>query len=306
MIDELGLKAVDYVIEHFSAWCAPWKIRLKRSFIGFRPLLIWERMKNLARMMRSSFVRAGEEGSFFVRMMTEPVEPVNEVSFRQFIDASLTGASSALSGRAFAATLLMMMMSVCLLAGRGGGEMAMLCAFFCLQWLAEGMEMDWAPVASGVHQKYLTAMGLRALAYLAAAVSYFFAYARHGLQINIILQGTMGLTIAVHAILFVSFVAFNQRQQLFLRVLSGVLGFLPALMCACAAALGASTAAASAMIAAGGVVRGLGAGLAFLSEEASMIASLGGNRLRFGRLWRSLLSMTGFFMMLLGAWLCAQ
>ena len=304
MIDEFSLKALDWTIEHVSKWFAPWKVRLKRSFLGFRPSLIAQRAKHNVLVMRSKISEATEEGGFFTRWMTEPMETVEKTNFFAWLDGVLMRADAALAGREFAFHLFLMLLGVLLLAGRGGGEMAMLCALFCLQWLSEGMETDYAPVSSGVHQKYVAAMALRACSYLAAAVCYFAAYAQRGLQINIILQGSMGLAIAIHVIFFVGFVAFNQRQQPFLRALSGVLGLLPALMGACAAALGAATAAMALPVAIGGIVRAVGAALVFLSETTRMVSSLGGNRLRFGRLWQRLLGFMGFFMMLLAAWLC--
>lgn len=304
MIDEISLKALDWTIEHLTKWFAPWKVRLKRSFLGFRPALIAERTKHAVLVMRSRIGEAAEDGGLLSRLMTEPMETAEKTNFFAWLDGVLMRADAALCGKAFIFHLFMMMMSVLLLAGGGGSELAMLCALFCLEWLAEGLETDYAPVSSGVHQKYVAAMGLRGFGYLSAAVCYFAAYAARGLQMNIILQGTMGLTIAIHAVLFVGFVAFNRRQQPFLRALCGVLGLLPALMCACAAALGMATAAAALPEAIGGFVRGIGAALVFLSEETGMVALLGGNRLRFGRLWQRLLGFMGFFMMLLAAWLC--
>lgn len=304
MIDEFGERLVDRLIDWYGVWSAPWKIRFKRSALGFRCALIGQSLKKTGALLFNKLATAGEEDGFISRLMAEPVEPVDEISLREWIDAALIKANAALGGRMFAFLLLMMAQSALLLCGRASGEIAMLAAFFGLQWLAEALETDYEPLAGPVRQRYLAAAALRAAAYLAVTGCYFFAYAQRGLKINIILQGTMGLTIAVHAILFVSFVAFNKKQQLFLRLLCGVLGLLPALACASGAALGAATAAAAPMVALGGAVRGIGIALAFLSEQAGMVCSLGGNRLRFGKLWKSLLSMTGFFMMLCGAWLC--
>lgn len=305
MLDEILERALDTTIERYAHWSAPWKIRLKRSCIGFRPTLILESMKRTAAMLFDKIKVAGREGGLLQRLILEPVEPVGEATLRESLDLALTRAQDVFGGRSFAYLLLMMMLSTLLLAAKGTGELAVLAAFFCLHWLAGAMDEGYAPICEGVRQRYLAAQLLRAGGYLTLLLSYFVSYARQGLKINVLLQGTMALAIIVHMALFLSFVAFNKRQQPFLRAVSGVLGFAPALACAAGVALGASTVARELPLAAGGMVRAVGVTMAFLAWQVDMIASLGGNRLRFGRLWHGLLSTIGFFMMLLGAWLCA-
>ena len=305
MLDEFLEKTLDTALMRFSRWFAPWKIRLKRGAPGFRLALIGESMKRTAALLFNKIKVAGREGGILQRLISEPVEPVEETTLLEMADRVFSRAQALFEGKAFAALLLMMMQSTLLLAARGGRELAVLAAFFALNWLAHGMQADYEPVCAGVRQRYLAAILLRAGAYLTLLLSYFVAYAQQGLKINVLLQGTMALTICVHVILFLSFIAFNKKQQPFLRALCGVLGFAPALACAAGVALGASTIAREPMPAIGGVLRAAGVTLAFLSWQVEMIDALGGNRLRFGRLWHSLLSTIGFFMMLLGAWLCA-
>ncbi len=305
MLDEMLERALDTAIEKTTRWCAPWKIRFKRSFIGFRPALIWESMKNTAALLFNKIKVAGREGGFLQRLISEPVEPVAEATLREVVDSTLTRAQALFKGKAFAALLLMMMQCTLLLAAKGTGELAVLAAFFGLHWVASAMDEGYEPICAGVRQRYLAAQLLRAGGYLTLLLSYFVAYAQQGLKINVLLQGTMLLAISVHAVLYVSFVAFNKRQQPFLRALYGVLGFAPALACSAGVALGASTIARSPMLAIGGAARAIGVTLAFLAWQVEMIATLGGNCLRFGKLWHGILTTIGFFMMLLGAWLCA-
>lgn len=305
MLDEILLETLDTAIERFTRWSAPWKIRIKRSFIGFRLALIGESMKRTAGLLFNKIKVAGREDGFLQRLISEPVEPVKEEALREVVDTALTRAQELFRGKAFAALLLMVMQCTLLLAAKGTSELAVLAAFFALHWLASALDEGYEPICAGVRQRYLAAMLLRAGGYLTLLLSYFVSYARQGLKINVVLQGAMALTIIVHMAMFLSFVAFNRRQQPFLRVVSGVLGFAPALASAAGIALGASTAAQETMAAAGGVVRAIGVTLAFLAWQVEMIASLGGNRLRFGQLWHGILSTIGFFMMLCGAWLCA-
>lgn len=305
MLDEILERALDTTIERYTRWSAPWKIRLKRSCIGFRQTLIGESMKRSAAMLFNKIKVAGREGGFLQRLISEPVEPVSEATLREAVDGALEKAQALLGGKAFAALLLIMLQSALLLAAKGTSELAVLAAFFALHWLGAAMEEGYEPICAGVRQRYLAAMLLRAGGYLTLLLSYFVAYAQQGLKINVLLQGAMALFIAAHAVLYVSFVAFNRRQQPFLRALVGVLGFAPALSAAAGTALGAATIAREPMLAIGGMLRAVGVALAFFAFQVEMIATLGGNRLRFGKLWHGILSTIGFFMMLCGAWLCA-
>lgn len=224
---------------------------------------------------------------------------------RAAIDRTLCAAQEALSRGMFAYLLLMTLLCACLLAAKGTRELAVLSAFFCLNWAAEAMHCGYEPLCAGVRQRYLAAVLLRGFSYLALLLSYFFAYSSDLISSNVLLQATMALTGIVHLAMFFSFVAFNRRQQLFLRVLAGVMGIAPALACAAGTALGVATAAKALNVAAGGILRAAGICLAFLCEQVNMISALGGNRLRFGRLWGGTMMAIGFFMMLGGAWLCA-
>lgn len=305
VLDEILERALDTSLERFSRWFAPWRVRLKRGFLGFRVTIIAQSIRQTAAVLFNKVKAAGREGGFLQRLISEPVEPVGEATLRETADAALSRVQTALGGKAFSALLLMTMQCALLIAARGTAELAVLAAFFALHWLACAMDTEYAPISGGVRQRYLAAIVLRAGAYLTLLLSYFVTYAQQGLAINVLLQGTMALYISAHAILYVSFVAFNKRQQLFLRALCGVLGVAPALAGAAGVALGAATIAQEPLIAVGGVLRALGVTLAFIAWQVEMIDTLGGGRLRFGRLWHDLFSTIGFFMMLLGAWLCA-
>lgn len=305
MLDELCLRAADWAVESFVHWSAPWKIRLKHSFLGFRPALIFSLFRRTAALLFNKIATADEDDSFLHRLISEPVEPVNPVSLKETVLLAMAKADAFFSGKTFGYLLLMTMVAACLLAGKGGRALAVMAAFFCMNWLAEAIGSDYEPVCAGIRQRYLTRVFLRTGAYLALLLDYFVTYAKSGLQINVVLQGAMILTTVIHLICYLSFVAFNQRQQPFLRALQGILGMAPALACAAGAALGASMAAREATLALSGILRAWGAALAFVSWQIEMIDTLGGGRIRFGRLWQGLPMMIGFFMMLGGAWLSA-
>lgn len=306
MLDEICLRFVDWASESFSGWFAPWKIRLKRSAVGFRIALILDSMKRTAVQLFSSIAEADEEDSFLQRLIQDPIEPVDETSLKEKLAYLLMKADEVFAGRAFAYLLLMTMLSACLLAGCGARSVAAMAAFLCLNWVAEAFAQDYEPICGGVRQRYLASVLLRAGAYLVTLLDYFAAYASDGLQLNVVLQGAMILTVLLHTIVYIGLAAFNRKQQLFLRVLCGLLGMAPALACAAGIALGASMAARETMLALSGLLRAAGVALAFASWEIGTIGELSGGRLRYYRLWQSAAMMIGFFMMLLGALMCAQ
>lgn len=304
MLDELCLRAVDAVVTKFTHWFAPWKIWLKNSVIGFRPALVLRSVKRTLAMLFNTIATADDEDSFLRRLTQEPEEPTQSIDMKAALLRLLTGVDAFFEGKAFGYLLLMTMLACCLLAGRGTRALAVMAAFLCMHWMAQAFCEDYAPICGGVRQRYLAALLLRAGAYLLLMLDFFAAYAAGGLQINIVLQGTMIATLAIHLIVYLGFVAFNRRQQLFLRALCGVLGVLPALACASGVALGVSMSAQPIPLAAGGLLRAIGAAMAFLSWQVEMLDSLGG-RLPFARLWQGMTMTIGFFMMLGGAWLCA-
>ena len=403
LLDEICLRAVDWVTESFGRWYAPWKIRFKRSAIGFRIALIFGPMirvcsqilanmekkkeqeakakeearekeraiaeeaakakkaaeakaRKAAKAKKTAEAQAASEAEeaveaeeaevreaaqakeaeakaaqaneaeaeagtqakdaeekdtakediFLQWFLKEPTAPKNKISFGQKMALLMMRADAFFTGKAFPYLLLMTMLSVCLLAGCGTRALAVMAAFFCLHWLAEAFAQDYEPVCGGVRQRYLASVLLRSGAYLVLLLDYFSAYAADGLQINVVLQGAMILTVALHVLSYIGLTAFNKRQPLFLRVLCGLLGIVPALACAAGIALGASTVARGVVIALSGILRATGVSLSFLSWEIGTNGELSGGRLRYFRVWQNLTMMIGFFMMLLGAWLSAQ
>ncbi len=313
VLDELCLDVLEFTEKHFVRWFAPWKVRIKRSFLGFRPALIASQIKRtvlrlLAKIKENNKRQEeeGEEDGPLVRRLHEWLEPVQSLSLQESADVVLTRLNARFSGGKFGYLLLMTMLCVCLLAGRGGRALAVMAAFLCMSWLAEALAADYEPVCGGLRQRYLASLLLRGGAYLALLLDYFVSYAQHGLQINVVLQGAMVLMLIIHMILYLGCIAFNKKQQGFLRLLCGILGIAPALACAAGLALGASMAAQGTVLAASALLRAAGVTLAFIAWQVEMIDALGGERLAYGRLFSGLPMMLGFFMMLLGAWLCAQ
>ncbi|MDO5377240.1 MAG: hypothetical protein Q4G52_02790 [Clostridia bacterium] len=200
------------------------------------------------------------------------------------------------------ALLALLMLSALAVLGTGSRSAAACALSTCLFFLAAGMEDDYAPVCGGVRQRYLAAMLLRAAGMGALLADSFRSYAVRDLASNVVLQSAMIVALTVHAALFLSLTAFERRQPLFLRALSGVLGVMSALMAASSVALAASTLGQGPERFALGVLGAMGALLLFLSEETGTFTQVGSIRLRYAELWRHGFFLAGLALTLAAAW----
>lgn len=197
------------------------------------------------------------------------------------------------------ALLMLSALGVLATGGRGAAASALAS---CLFFLSVGMEEDYAPVCGRVRQRYLAAMLLRAAGMCALLYNSFRSYAGRGLASNIVLQSTMVVALALHALLFFGFTAFERRQPLFLRALSGVLGLIPALMAAASVALAASLLGQGIGAFLPGVLGAVGAVLLLLAEEIGAFTQIGSIRLRYAAFWHHGFFAIGLFLMLIAAW----
>ena len=202
--------------------------------------------------------------------------------------------------------LLMTAVSALGVLSCGGGGMAYMAASLCAMWLAASFESGYHPVCEGVRQRYLAVMILRGASSLMLLPMYFGAYARHGVSSNVVLQSAMIVLLFAHAAFYIPLVAFNRRQMLLPRVLSGLLGVVPALTAAAAIALAASGMGQTFPLPVYTMLGAVGALLAFAADRMTTLTELGGIRLRFAPLLMDTALMGGYLLMMLGAWLgCA-
>lgn len=204
----------------------------------------------------------------------------------------------------FAFMLLMTALSVLGTCGQGG-NMGYMAAACCAMWLATAFEMGYEPACSGVRQRYLATMLLRAAGFLLLLPMYFGGYIRQGVSSNVVLQSAMLVLLFAHAAFFLPLVAANRRQPALLRALSGVLGAVPALTAAAAVALAASLMARAQPLPAAGMAGAVGALMAFCADRLMSVTELGGIRLRYTPVWISVFLETGFALMVVGAWTAA-
>lgn len=100
------------------------------------------------------------------------------------------------------------------------------------------MELGYEPICAGVRQRYLFSVAFRMLALAAPLADYFAQYRADGVTSNVVLQCAMIAMLSVHLAMFFALICFNRRQNLLLRVLSGVTGVFPALTASAAVSAG--------------------------------------------------------------------
>ena len=176
----------------------------------------------------------------------------------------------------------------------------------CLLLLSAAMELGYEPICAGVRQRYLFSVAFRMLALAAPLADYLAQYRADGVTSNVVLQCAMIAMLSVHLAMFFALICFNRRQNLLLRVLSGLAGVLPAMTAAAAAALAVASLAKPMGLAAAAVVRAAGAVGAFLGDRLIAVSALGGIQLKYESVWEGLLLGGGLTLMIVGAWLTAS
>lgn len=306
MIDEMFERVVDDLCERVPAYCRPRIIAASDSPLGWRlNLYAGTAVRAVSSLVSQVHTDEGLELFLQDAMLRQGG---GLPALRRFERACARLGAGMLSlcrtGRFAAALLLTLMAALCVCAG-GGARAGACAASLCLWWLSVAMEEEYPPVCGRVRQRYLAGTLLRGACTLPLLLSFFSSYARLGVQSNVALQSAMVITLFVHAALFLSLIAFNKRQSPFLRALSGVLGFVPALTAAAAIAAAIASLGDGLVPAASAALGAAGALLAFAGDQLVSLTALGALRLRFGYLYTFLLPVLGFALMLGGAWLAA-
>ena len=144
------------------------------------------------------------------------------------------------------------------------------------------------------------------LALAAPLADYFAQYRADGVTSNVVLQCAMIAMLSVHLAMFFALICFNRRQNLLLRVLSGVTGVFPALTASAAVTLAVANLAQPIGLAIAAMLRAAGTVAAFLGDRLIASGALGGIRLKYESVWEGLLLCGGLSLMLIGAWLTAS
>ena len=303
MIDEFFERLVDRWCQSVPRFMKPRMTLMNNSWIGWRLQLYFG---TLGRNIAKVFSKVSNEDSMdlTLREGSEHIDDGLDKIAKFFKAQVLLLARLDERGRNIRlnASLFLMLLAVLGVVATGNNAMGVTAASLCMLWLSNAVESDYAPVSRGIRQKYLSMMLLRTGAIGLMLLHYFFAYMAQGVPSNVVLQCAMIVMLVAHAVAHMALVLLNTRQPLFLRVLSGVTGIVPALTAASAIALCAASLFAPWPMPLSGILSALGAGCAFLGDELITLHNLGGIRLKYYSIWVCLLLTAGFTMMLCGAW----
>ena len=302
MLDEWFEGVVDRLCVSVPARVKPWLVRLSGTGIGWRILLY---ASSLGRVVAGAFGSISSEetiDSFLKETVESEAQGPGLEELRSALQKRLIRLSLCLDRARLPAVLFLLALSALGMAAVGGRYMAACTAAMGFFFLTEGLETGYPPVCRGVRQRFLLALMLKTAGCGALLLGFYGSYARQQVTTNVVLQSTMLAMLGIHALLFFALTAFNRRQPLLLRALSGVLGALWALCAAAAIALAASQLAAPPVRLAAALGAALGALLLLLALELDTMTQLGAIRLRYGGLWQTLLRLAGLTLVLLSAW----
>ena len=281
MLDEWMEQKVDEACEAVPAYVNPRKIRLASSHAGWRLYLYGSSIK---RAVCGFFVhiKTADDMDLFLRETAERSDTTLNHIKRFFREKAR------------------------LLAVLDDAGMRLRFVTACLLLLSAAMELGYEPICAGVRQRYLFSVAFRMLALAAPLADYFAQYRADGVTSNVVLQCAMIAMLSVHLAIFFALICFNRRQNLLLRVLSGVTGVFPALTASAAVTLAVANLAQPIGLAIAAMLRAAGTVAAFLGDRLIASGALGGIRLKYESVWEGLLLCGGLSLMLIGAWLTAS
>ena len=306
MIDEFFDRLVDRACVAVPRYLHPRLIRMSDSGLGWRVCLY---AVCSYRAMKRAFnhIRDEEKAESFAKeTLARGGDQLSELAqFLKRVGEVLARMETRSRRTLFAGLLLLAAIAAMGVLASGSAVLAGCAAALMLFWLAECMEAGYRPVARRVRQRYLSAILLRAGGYGALTLSFFRLYASGGLPTNIVLQSAMVVMLFVHAVMFLGFAAFVREQQPLLRILTGLLGVLPALAAAAALSVAASLIGLSVLEAVLGVLMAAGAVFLFMTEQLYMIDRVGMVPVPLAGLITCALTLLGHLMMLASAWALA-
>ena len=302
MIDEWFEGVVDRLCVSVPRRVKPWLVRLSGSCVVWRILLY---ATSVGRVIAGAFGSISSEetiDSFLTEAVEGSARGPGLRELRETLQKRLLWLSLRLDGARLPAMFFLLALCALGVPAVGGPFMAACAAAMGFFFLTEGIETGYPPVCRGVRQRFLLALMLKTAGCGALLLAGYGSYARQQVTTNVVLQSTMLAMLGVHALLFFALTAFNRRQPLLLRALSGVLGTVWALCAAAAIALAASQMAAPPAQLAAALGAAVGALLLLLALELDTMTQLGAIRLRYGRLWQALFRLAALALVLLYAW----
>ena len=202
----------------------------------------------------------------------------------------------------FVLMLFFVALSACGCALIGTWELATLAFLFVVSWLSTAFDLSYKPVIGRIRQVYIAARLLSALSMLFPSMMYYVHYRNRGVANNMMLQGMLIFMLLTHLVLFTVMILPNRQQSLFLRVLSGILGIIPALLVANVVSYSATLLGMGFGGMAGGFMRIMGSVMLFVTDRIESLNSLGSLRFAFSELLLFFCYLMGCILLLTAAW----
>ena len=203
-------------------------------------------------------------------------------------------------GTRFRMLLALLILSAFGVAFSSGPDMAVCALSLALSFLGSAVSLPYRPISGNLRQIFVEGRILYAASFTVLLGHWFRQYLRNGIASNIFLQSAMLIALILHFSVFLAVIAFNRRQHLFLRLLDGLTGILPAL--AAAAATSLLPQAISGEGAAAALACALAAWMLFASDRIESLEVLGGITVHFGQIITGALTGAGYFLLLVSAW----
>ncbi|MBQ8093441.1 MAG: hypothetical protein IJ242_07690 [Clostridia bacterium] len=278
-------------------------IRIAGSRLGWHLCLIMASIRNAIGGLFVHF-RSENDMDLFLDDTTEQLQG-GLGSLKQFFSRQfewLIAIDSAGAGLRFYTQLFLIALAGFGCVFSGTWEIAAAAVCILLNWVSTAFELSYKPVTGKIRQVYIAARIIAAMSMLCPVIFYYVHYRDRGVANNMLLQAMMIFMLLTHLVLYAIIILPNRRQPLFLRILSGVLGIMPALLVAATVSFSATQMGSGIEEIVRGIVRILGAILLFLGDRLEALYSLGSMRLPFSvfLLWFN--NTFGLLFLVLAAW----
>ena len=302
-IDGQFNRFVDRAVIHVPAFFRLTGIRIARRHLGWHIWLILVSIRNAVSHILGHF-RSEDDMDLFLDDAAEHLgdrfSALKMLMNRQM--EWLVAIDMAGGHLRFILMLFITALSACGSAVIGTWEIASLSVMFVISWLSTAFDLAYKPVIGRIRQVYIAARLLSALSMLIPAMMYYIHYRDRGVANNMMLQGMLIFMLLTHLVLFIVMIIPNRQQSLFLRVLSGILGIIPALMVANVVSYSATIMGMGLNGFVGGAMRILGVLLLFLGDRIESLRSLGSLRFMYSEFFLFIGDVTGCILLLTSAW----
>ena len=181
-----------------------------------------------------------------------------------------------------------------------GRDMAAYVLSLAFSFLGCAVSLPYRPLAGNLRQTWVEGRLLSSASFVALLLHWFREYMQYGIASNIFLQGAMMIALILHFSVYLAAIAFNARQHIFLRLLDGLTGILPALAAAAATSLLPAAFGSGETIAV--FVCACGAWMLFVSDRIESVRAIGGLSIPYASLTTGILSSAGYVLLLISAW----